>query len=114
MTTAGQQPRGGEDLEVWHAEAMARMATTPRPEPVVITARGPRRSMMRPTRMPVRAETNSGEMVTERSVMQTASSQGPMRAPVSAVMELRVTVDNPVERPASPPEIMMGRLPIRQ
>ncbi|MFK0024689.1 hypothetical protein [Streptomyces sp. NPDC090798] len=35
------------------------MATTPRTEPVVITARGPPQSRMRPTRMPVRAATNS-------------------------------------------------------
>lgn len=41
------------------AEAMASTARTPRTEPVVITARGPRRSRMRPTGMPVTADIRS-------------------------------------------------------
>lgn len=38
------------------AWAIASNATAPSTDPVVMTARGPRRSRMRPTGMPVRAE----------------------------------------------------------
>lgn len=41
------------------AAATIRRLSVPRIEPVVITVRGPRWSMMRPTRIPTAAETSS-------------------------------------------------------
>ncbi|GAB2926217.1 hypothetical protein GCM10027075_28030 [Streptomyces heilongjiangensis] len=62
----------------WGAQATASRARTPRTEPVVITARGPRRSRTRPTGMPVRAETRSAP---EKAPVVTVADQ-----PVAAVI----------------------------
>jgi hypothetical protein len=54
------------------------MLSTPSAEPVVITVRGPRWSMIRPTRIPANAETSSAE--------ENAAVVAPVGQPVAAVI----------------------------
>ncbi len=60
------------------AAAMTRMPSTPTTEPAVMTVRGPRWSMIRPTRIPAKAEMSRAR--------ENAAVVAPADQPVSAVI----------------------------
>jgi hypothetical protein len=60
------------------AAATSRMLSTPRTGPVVITVRGPWWSMIRPTRIPARAETSRAA--------ENAAVVAPVALPVAAMI----------------------------